>query len=565
MSNGPGKEVGIIIGETTPAYAIYLSYEPPRLGDYVVIEHPEGLVLGMVEESLIGNVYLTEDAKDIRAAKRTVEMTDEDKLYLKGKVRTLSLLDDLIYKQKVRPIKTPPKPGAKVFLADDDILSKIFVPKGKPMLNGEAIYDEESGRGYIKIGTLANNPSVPVYVDVTRMVARHTAILAMTGAGKSNTVAVIADRISRAFNGTIVLFDFHGEYVEAFPNSNFNPVTPRINPNSLKLGEIATLANIFPSYHKQYRVLRLLYEIVYNKLGKTSFLRNKNYIEVMIDIVDTIETIKGQLQSRAKPLKVMMDDSEEASIPQDEEIIKLLERLADMKDYVYEVVGKLEDLMLRYKAFLDVNAPQSISNLIVPGKLNVVDLSQVDREGSDVFVAYVARTLLEERKRFVVTRSKGYSSPVFLVLEEAHILVPRDEDTNTKRIFSQVAREGRKFGVGICLVSQRPKNIDENSLSQTNNKIILRLIEPEDQRYVQKTSEQLSNELLGFLTSLDVGEAIVLGDFTILPTLVKIDEHKYKTMGRDPDVVKEWVNQSSGQRTNEPDLFDEFAKMQYGL
>lgn len=571
MSREPGKEVGIVIGETTPAYAIYLSYEPPRLGEYLVIEHPEGPVLGMVEESLIGNAFLTEDAKDIRAAMKTIEMIGEERLYLKGKVRILSRLEDLVHKQKVRPVKTPPKPGAKVFLADTDTLTKIFVPRGAPVLSGEAIYDGESGRGYIRIGTLANNPGVPVYVDVTRMVARHTAILAMTGAGKSNTVAVIADRVSRAFRGTLVLFDFHGEYLDAFPDADYNIVVPRINPNALKLSEIATLANISPSYHKQYRVLRLLYEVVYKKLSQSIEFRNRNFIEVMIDIVDDLESMEEEIKSKQSPQqpnkrrKVSKEQVRQIAKEKYGDVADLVTRLSDLKkDYLYEVVGKLEDLMLRYKAFLDINAPQHIGNLIVPGKLNVVDLSQVDREGSDVFVAYVARTLLEERKRYV-TKGEGYGTPVFLVLEEAHILVPKDEDTNTKRVFSQVAREGRKFGVGICLVSQRPKNIDENSLSQTNNKIILRLIEPEDQRYVQKTSEQLSNELLGLLTSLDTGEAVVLGDFTILPTIVKIDEHKHKTMGRDPDVVREWMARSSKKKSGEPDLFDEFAKMQYGL
>lgn len=576
MNNISGREIGVIIGETTPLNAVYLSFRPPRLGEYVLIEHPDGLVLGMIEESLVGNMFLPEDAKDIRAALKTIEMIGDDRLYLKGKVRILSRLEDLLDRHRVKPIKTPPKPGAKVYEADDSVLRRIFVPNGNMILDGEAIYDERNGKGYIRIGCLANSPDVPVYIDVTKMVARHIAILAMTGAGKSNTVAVIAYRVSRAFNGTVVLFDFHGEYLEAFPDVDSNIIIPRINPNSLKLSEIATLANIHPSYHQQYRVLRLLYDIVYRKLGRSGDYINKSFVELMIEVVDNYDIFEEEAKDEIREKEGKRNLSKKlvkelirkkASKHYGNEIGELVAKLLDVKkEILYEVYGKLEDLLLRYKAFLSVEAPQSIDNLIVPGKLNVIDLSQVDREGSDVFVSYVSRTLLEERKRYVTSGgSEGYKTPVFLVLEEAHILVPRDEETNTKRVFSQVAREGRKFGVGICLVSQRPKNLDENSLSQTNNKIILRLIEPEDQKYVQKTSEQLSNELLGLLTSLDVGEAILLGEFTILPTLVKIDEHRHKKMGRDPDVVREWLRGSIREKREEPDIFDEFAKMQYGL
>jgi len=570
----------VVVGETTPVYAFYLSFRPPRLGEYVIIEHAEGPVLGMVEESLTGNPFIPDDAKDVRAVQKTIEMVGDERLYLRGRVRILSSLEELIKRQRVRPVKTPPKPGARVFEADESVLREIFVPKGEEILGGEAIIRRDGGRfaGFIKIGSLANNPSVPVYVDVTKMVARHTAILAMTGAGKSNTVAVIADRLSRAFRGTVVLFDFHGEYGDAFPGAEINLVEPRINPNSLKLSEIATLANIHPSYHKQYRILRLLYDAVYKKMGSTPLLRkNENFIQLMVELVDSLDELEESKRSAAKGAAGERRASKRAAAEElrklaeerygNAEVAELIVRLSGVKrDYLYEVAGKLDDLLMRYRQFLSLEAPEDISNLIVPGKLNVVNLSQVDREGSDVFVAYVTRTILEERKKWVVTGGReGYRSPVFLILEEAHLLVPREEDTNTKRVFSQVAREGRKFGVGLCLVSQRPKSLDENSLSQTNNKIILRLIEPEDQKYVQRTSEQLSNELLQLLTSLDTGEAILLGEFTILPTLVKVDEHKHKSMGRDPEVVREWVAGSTGGKAEtSADILDEFAEMQKG-
>jgi hypothetical protein len=157
----------------------------------------------------------------------------------------------------------------------------------------------------------------------------------------------------------------------------------------------------------------------------------------------------------------------------------------------------------------------------------------VDEEYADVIVSHVLRKLLYKRKEKKVP-------PAFCVLEEAHLLAPMHRPTLSKHWIDRIAREGRKFGVGLCLVSQRPKNLDSNSLSQANNAIIMRLVEPSDQRHVQQASERLSDDLLAQLPSLNIGEAVVLGLMTKIPALVKIDKFAGKLSGGDPDVIAEW-------------------------
>ncbi|MEM1619430.1 MAG: ATP-binding protein [Fervidicoccaceae archaeon] len=546
----------MVIGETTPGRALFLAKRPPRLGEFVIIEHDEGFVLGMVEDSVAGSPFISDDSTDIEAVSKMLQIVGRDRFYLKGSARTLSRLEDLMVRRKVRPVKTPPRPGARVFEADEGVLNRIFTPPGRPLLGGEAYYDEKTRRGYVRIGSLATNPNVPVYVSVDKLVARHCAVLAMTGAGKSNAVAVLSNRIARAFGGTIVIFDFHGEYLDAFDSEVSNVIEPRINPDSLKLHEIGALASIVPSYHKQYRALRALYGLA-RALRSSGEGGGKNVVELMIELADAIED-----REAGEGLRSLLASSiaRPERLPSEaEEHYRRLVKLSS--DVLHEVAGKLEDLLSRYRGFLSSSAPRDLSRLIVPRKLNVVDLSHVDREGCDVFVSFVSRSLLEARKRWVVSGGReGYPTPALLVLEEAHTLVPKgEEQTNTKTVFSQIAREGRKFGVGLCLVSQRPKSLDENSLSQTCSKIVLRIVEPEDQYYVQRTSEQLSRELVSLLPSLDVGEAVVFGEFALFPALVKIDEFGAKSMGRDPDVVGEWLKTSreSGRE------LDEFIEMQF--
>ena len=132
------------------------------------------------------------------------------------------------------------------------------------------------------------------------------------------------------------------------------------------------------------------------------------------------------------------------------------------------------------------------------------------------------------------------SYPLFFVVEEAHILAPQNRSSNSKYWITRIAREGRKFGLGLCLVSQSPKSVDAETLSQANNMIILRLVEPKDQKHVQTASESLSEDLVKQLPSLNIGEALVLGLMTKVPTLVKINEFKGRQRGGDLDIIEQW-------------------------
>ncbi len=96
------------------------------------------------------------------------------------------------------------------------------------------------------------------------------------------------------------------------------------------------------------------------------------------------------------------------------------------------------------------------------------------------------------------------------------------------------------LGLGLCLVSQSPKSVDGETLAQANNMIILRLVEPKDQKHVQTASENLSEDLVKQLPSLNIGEALVLGLMTKVPTLVKINEFKGRQHGGDLDIIEQW-------------------------
>ncbi|MEE8403260.1 MAG: ATP-binding protein, partial [Candidatus Hydrothermarchaeaceae archaeon] len=438
--------IGMCIGESSPTEVAFISKTMPESGEYVVLEYDGMEILGMVEALVRGSPAISGDILDPTVVERIMGFEGADQHYVRGKVRLLGDVDTL------RIPRVPPPPGTKIERAGSATLRKIF------------------GSGTIKIGRLLSHPDVDVLIDGNSMITRHLAILAITGAGKSNTVSVIVDGILK-LSGMPVIFDMHSEYANAEFSSGVNRIMPKLNPIYLSAGEFKILVDVGKDAYVQERYLRKAY---IKARADAAEGRGRDFVK---NVVSALEDIRA----------VEMDEGATAS----------------EKNALIGVINKVEDFELKYRGLVDAHAPDILDRL-VQGKANVLDLGQVDEDYADVIVSHVLRKILH-------TRKTGGIPPAFCILEEAHILAPIHRSTLSKYWIDRIAREGRKFGVGLCLVSQRPKSLDTNSLSQANNAVIMKLVEPSDQRHVQQASERLSDDLLSQLTSLNIGEAVVLG------------------------------------------------------
>ncbi|WP_042708517.1 helicase HerA-like domain-containing protein [Methanobrevibacter wolinii] len=486
--------IGRCVGETSLTDVSFVSKEMPKMGEYVTLEYDNKIILGMIESLVRGSVALNNDIYDPETIER-IKHIEGDDYYIKGNVKILGDIDYL------KIPRTPAPPGTEVKLASSEVLDKIFRFKDG-----------------LKLGHLISNENVEVNLNINKMVSRHLAILAMTGAGKSNTVSVIIDGLL-ANNGCPLIFDMHSEYVGAeFPNGKVNKINPIINPLYLEFSEILQLANINGKSFVQERYFRKAFNLAKEDL-RSGVESTHNFILL----------IRSKLESWY----------------QDEETYSSKERNTMM-----DVINKLDDMDSKYINLFDSNAANILSKIKL-GMANIIDLGQVDESTAEVLVAHVLRTALKSRKNFVHGDKNALSFPVFFVLEEAHILAPNSRNTKCKYWVSRVAREGRKFGLGLCLVSQSPKSVDPDALSQANNMIILRLVEPKDQRHVQAASEALSDDLVNQLPSLNIGEALVLGLMTKVPTLVKVDEFKGRRVGDDIDILDQW---RQSKKDNEEEL-----------
>ncbi|WP_407376131.1 helicase HerA-like domain-containing protein [Methanobrevibacter sp.] len=491
--------IGRCIGETSLTQISFVSKKMPQVGEYVTVEYDGKVILGMIESLVRGSVALNSEIYNPDTIAKIREIEGDD-FYVKGTVRILGDVND-----SLKIPRTPAPPGTVINQASSEILNEIFDVKNS-----------------LKLGHLINQSDVEVGIDINKMVSRHLAILAMTGAGKSNTVSVIIDGLLK-HNGCMMIFDMHSEYVDAeFSNGEVNVIRPVINPKHMEFSEILKLANIknAPIQERYFR--------------QAFFEANEKIMEGTAPSTDFIENVLIILYQ-------IHDAAEGAS----------------EKNKVMDVINKIEDLNLKYDRLLNTNAGDILKKIKL-GKANVLDLGQVDENTAEVLVAHILRRALRSRKNYVKNHDpEALSFPVFFVVEEAHILAPQSRNPSSKTWITRVAREGRKFGMGLCLVSQSPKSVDSETLSQANNMIILRLVEPKDQRHVQTASESLSEDLVAQLPSLNIGEALVLGLMTRIPTLVKIDEFKGRMRGGDLDILDQWaINQDKKEKSGEESMQD---------
>jgi len=492
-----GREViGYIVGETTTTEVTFLSNKIPEVGSYVSIEYPNGReVLGMIEGVMqscpvFNEVLSVEDILKLRKLER------EDSYQVIGKIKILGDVEE-----KKIP-KIPPKPGTEVYSASEEVLKRMF------------------SEGHIEIGRLLSK-DIPVKLNVNMLCSRHLAILAITGMGKSNTVAVLLSELNK-LKATVLVFDIHGEYryIESYDPSNklrVNIIEPKINVYEISSDSLADLAGVDVAATKQRPYIRMAVDDVKENRSESDFNSAEDYINSIIKKLN--EFSEGKYK----------------------------------RDYnsIQTAIFRLKD-MLKFKKHL-ITLHYNPIEKIKENYINILPLEGLDESDMDIIISYISREILADRKRAL---REGSPKPIFIVLEEAHLVIPKNRNTRSKLYISRIAREGRKFGVGLCLVSQRPKTLDPEALSQCNNLIISKLIEPHDQQHVQQASESLSEDLLKQLPGLNVGEAIIIGPALSIPALVKINKFNGRYGGEDLDIVGIWERSYSERNRGEEPLGD---------
>jgi DNA helicase HerA-like ATPase len=437
-----------------------------------------------------------------------------------------------------------------------------------------------TGPSMLEIGTLAASESLPARVDLDRLVTRHTAILGSTGSGKSNSVACFLKAMTDGAypSARVVVIDPHGEYRAALQN----------RARVFSIGD-TTYPLTLPYWALSFDELawflvdrRTAAESIQDSILRDHIFRQKRECcsELRAGAVDSDEiTVDAPIPFSVRQLWYDLDRAERLTYEDMPRAQEALVKEGDpdtltpaqfkppgagssapfkptiqpiMGAYVRKILGRIRDRRFEF--------------LLAPGKcdgrsedlhdllsgwidhehsITVLDLAGVPFEVMDIVVGVVTRILFEAMFWGRSLPGIGKQRPLLIVFEEAHAYLPRGgasqfvsgyAATAVRRVF----REGRKYGVGAIVVSQRPSDLDETILSQCGTFIALRLANSDDQSRVRSTVPDSLAGLTELLPALRTGEALVLGEAVQIPSRVRFPLVDPRPASDDPEVVKRW-------------------------
>lgn len=443
---------------------------PAHVGQYVSVETEEGEIIAHVEQIVKTNRYFAQvDAVHEfgRAGTPFSSIFPIDRWeYVLAQANPLGVFRD----GRVQRVTYPPSPGAPVRIPDKKTLADF-------------IGFSASG---IHLGTLLFH-DIPATFDLTRMYQKHVALLAMSGAGKSYAAAVMLEELLSRTPGqgrpSILVVDVHGEYLglKEAQTPHGTEFEDKITVIRSPLVELAT-----PSM---------------SAIDFAAFSPDMGAIQVR-DLTRIIRTLHQTLKGKPYDLGDLI-----AAVEQDPSInVRTREALLGWLD-------NLQNLQL----FGKTPTPEW-SKLMNPGHAVILDMSEmVSLRKKQIILATVLHELFELRRENKIP-------PTVIFLEEAHQFCPEAQRALaiSRSVLETIAREGRKYNLALCIISQRPVRLSTTVLSQCGTNIFLRLTNPYDLDHIRATSERITKATLASISSLGVGEALVVGQAVRFPVYIKV-------------------------------------------
>jgi len=520
--------LGIVFGSTSPAYVKMIKIKNPKVnvfkGQFVEIKYSQFKdkdvnVLGRIVDLEIKNVLLEEGLLPNLSEDATEYSSLEDigipRALTENVIAEIEIIGQVINEKILRPL-VPPRPGDFVYKAREETLKQLFGSK-KP----------------IHIGYLKENRNINVFLNYQELISKHFAVLAMTGAGKSHTIAVIIEEIASRLELPIVVFDPHGEYSSMIiPKTNLKNLedTKRAEEISSKV-KIFVPGYVYPAYEE-------FFEKRYGKRREVTLLKFHPADLELYQIHHLLSSIYGLSKAQARVLEKSWDDVRYAYITAGlfrlNQIFEIIEEKIEGRPEQIAYATLKNKLELLFKRPYFGVSKFDIKQVVKKKQISVIDLSGLELVDQQAVAAIIAREILDARKK-----RETNMPPVLLILEEAHSFIPSGAPSASSATFKRIAAEGRKFLVGLGIVSQRPSKLDADVLSQCNTQIIMRLVNPNDQNYVRNVSEGLSSSDLETIRALGQGEALILGTSITIPVLVKIKDRLTQHGGYTPDVDEE--------------------------
>ena len=457
-----------------------------------------------------------------------IGFTDEGAELFEIVVSAIGYYDDEL-KDFVNP-RIPPMPGQPVFLAPSEMLARVLSPR------------REGERGAAHIGSLLTREpgAVPVVLSVKEVVSTHLAVLASTGAGKSYTASVLIEELMKPANRSAVLVvDPHGEYEtlreikdakfqSLFAADGYAPEVKILRPEKVKVRfdtlEFGDICYLLPELTEKMRhALSNAFRNVRDQVG-----RYGHY-----SIQDFIDEVTKQKYDGGK------GDQSGGNVS----TIEALEWRLDSR------FGRGH---AKHQIFSD-HEHNVLTDIFMPGQCTVLQLVDIAENEQQVIVGTLLRRAIAARmathKGEVAdpTSEKYLPYPIFALLEEAHRFAPAGQTVVSTNVLKQILSEGRKFGLGVGLITQRPGKLDADVLSQCMTQFIMRIVNPIDQDTIAKTVEGAGRRMLDELPALTKGQLIVSGVAINTPVMCQVRRRLTRHGGETIDAPSEWAKYHSAE------------------
>lgn len=524
LSAAPAEGIGIVKGPgETPHEFTFIAPDPDRKvrhGEFVyyttIVDGVEQRILGRVTGRKAVKIFPDSFMADpMVPPSQMAALLGYESAATELFELTVTVLGyyDPVMKEFNNP-RVPPAGGAPICIAEDDYLANTLSRTQKGAI----------GSAYL--GSLLSRApdAVPIALDVRGFTSTHLAILASTGSGKSYLAGVLLEELMMPHNRAAVLVvDPHGEYHTLQEMANhreftdgayrptvriFRPEDVKVRFDTLTLGDLRYLMSAMTD--KQYSQLRRAYNFAHNKRDFPSGYTTKQFEACVRAAAD------------AKPSDVGEDQDDMTTGG-------LMWRIQSLRNS--KIFSDVENLELR--------------ELFRPGQCTVLQLNEVDQREQQVIVAVLLRRAYQARvnteKKIILRGDPNYIGfPLFCLIEEAHNFAPANADAVSTEQLKTILSEGRKFGVSVGLISQRPGKIDSDVLSQCMTQCIMRITNPIDQEKIASSVESVGRELIRELPSLTKGQVIISGASVNTPVMVRVRQRITKHGGEDMDAPAQW-------------------------
>ena len=551
MENQDGSFVGTLVGEiTSKEFRLAVAHETIREQDIIAVD----ATLNRTEESgeleklrvwaKVQRIERINPLFPVEAGHELAETrTDPMETVLSLSREVVSAVCQVLGSEplesegsgKLDSLRYPPKPATSAYRPDSRDLERVLV--------GDLDKNQISA---MDVATLSNRSTVDVKLDGHAIVTRHLAILAMTGAGKSWAARRIIEQLTSK-NYPIVIFDPHGDYTGLADIDSLRDRVTRYHATLPIFEEDADTVAQFVNnlgyplsdpmmtvFGDLFTATRGFYEIggdENERQNRINWLANRlnddrirQYginpdLWLIANISDAAaQSIRDDRDGNPDDLQYIKNTFWR-NLQSDLRVARTLDAIRNRTRRAASQLSRMERVN-REIARNSQPMPQNREDLVQYGKISIVSLAGYTGDFQATIYSIIAEQLFEAK----VTRSLRL--PFLFLLEEAHNFVPGRGTSSAEQqsiaITKQIAQEGRKFGVGLVMISQRPSRLDETALSQCNSYIIMRMVNPADQNFVRRVIESLGEEEARLLSDLDVGEALLSGQMVNFPVLVRM-------------------------------------------